>query len=161
MKGKRHHATPGDTPATPARDSADARTEAMRLLSEGLSVTEVARRVGASRQTVSKWKNHTALPELAAAREVRAQTFEDAVTGARATIRDNTLKAAQVLVDQLADPDPAIRAAAARTLLDRGGLPRVEVVETGPTLPLDLSGLTDDELAVVERVLLRSKGGRS
>ena len=70
------------------------------------------------------------------------------------------LTAARVLVGQLEDPDPAVAAAAAKTILHRSGLPRVEVVHTEAE-PLDLSGLTAEELDTFEALLSRVKGGAS
>lgn len=141
----------------PRRTGEDAHTEAARLLAEGLPVAEVARRLGVRRQTVSGWKNHHAKEALATERAKRAATFDDALTRARTLLRDNTEAAAKVLVAQLEDEDPAVAQAAAKTLLDRAGLPRVEVVQK-ETSPLDLSGLSADELEIFERLLAKAGG---
>ena len=68
-------------------------------------------------------------------------------------------RAAAVLVAQLEDSDPAVSSAAARTLLDRVGVPRAEVVQTAPS-PLDLSGLSAAELDSLEGLLSRVGGGQ-
>lgn len=146
------------TPHTPSKGGEDARAEAARLKAEGLTVSEIARRIGVARETVSRWVNHHAAAAVAREREKRSQTFEDALTEARALLRDNTAAAARVLVSQLSDSDPTVAQSAAKTLLDRAGLPRVEVVQS-ETRPLDLSGLTEEELATFEALLSRVGGG--
>lgn len=136
-----------------------ARAEAARLLGEGLTVTEVARRLDLSRQTVSVWKNHVVAPAVAEEEARRAESFSDSVAEARAKLAAGALKAAEVLVEQLDSKDPAVRSLAARTLLDRVGVPRTERVEVEvPTE--DLTALTDDELAELERLRAKAKGGR-
>ena len=152
-----HPVTPG---RTPTKGGEDARAEAARLKAEGLTVSEIARRVGVARETVSRWVNHKAVEAVATERAARAQGFEDAVAAARKELKASTLDAARVLVGQLANADPAVAAAAAKTILDRSGLPRVEVVHTEAE-PLDLSGLTAEELDAFEGLLLKVKGGAS
>jgi transcriptional regulator with XRE-family HTH domain len=121
-------------------------------------VSEIARRLGVARETVSRWLNHTAVEAVEAEKEARAQEFKDSVAAAREKLKAGAARAAEVLVNQLEAGDPAVAAAAARTLLDRVGVPRAEVVHSGE-VPLDLSGLTDAELADFER-LTRKAGGR-
>lgn len=150
-------ATPADTRRQPLKGR-DARAEAARLFAEGFNVSEVARRVGVSRQTASEWRNHRALEEVSAEKEKRAAAFEDSVAPARAKLKAGALRAAEVLVDQLDSTDPAVASAAARTLLDRVGVPRAEVVVAEAGLP-DLSGLTPEELDAFEG-LMRKIGGR-
>lgn len=135
----------------------EARAEAARLLAEGLSCAEVARRVGVTRQTVSEWKHGTAAPEVAQATEKRAQSFEDAAGAARAELRDGLHGAALKLVELTKHPDPAVALRATTALMDRAGLPRVEVVAT-EAAPLDLSGLTEEELELFERVMQKATG---
>lgn len=150
-------ATPRDTQRRPTKGPG-ARAEAARLLAEGFTVSEVARRLGVSRQTVSGWANHTAAEAVSVEKAKRAQGFEDAVAAARKELKASTLDAARVLVGQLTNADPAVAAAAAKTILDRAGLPRVEVVQS-EAAPLDLSGLTEEELATFEALLSRVGGG--
>jgi len=158
-KADRRNETKPDGGAHPrAVGGEDARALAILLLAEGLSVAEVARRVGVRRQTVSGWKNHHATEALAVERERRKAGMEDALQDARRELRDATHKAAKVLVTQLESSDPAVALAAAKTLLDRAGLPRVEVVQS-ETRPLDLSGLTEEELSQFEALLSRVGGG--
>lgn len=148
-----HAVTPDHTP----RSGREGRTEAARLHAEGIPVSEIGRRLGVARETVSRWVNHRAVEAVEAEKEKRAQAFEDSVAPARAKLKGAALRAAEVLVSQLEAGDPAVAASAARTLLDRVGVPRAEVVVSGPE-PLDLSGLTDAELEVFERVM--RKAGR-
>lgn len=135
------------------------RLQAARLHSEGVSVTDIARRLGVARETVSRWINHTAVEAVAAERAARAAEHRDAVAAARETLRAAAERAAAVLVAQLEDSDPAVSSAAARTLLDRVGVPRAEVVQSAPA-PLDLAGLTAAELDSLEGLLARVGGGQ-
>ncbi len=121
-------------------------------------MSEIARRLGVARETVSRWVNHRAVEAVEAEKEKRAQAFEDSVAPARAKLKGAALRAAEVLVSHLTHPDPAVASQAARTLLDRVGVPRAEVVHQEPP-PLDLSGLTEEELEMFERVM-RKAGGR-
>ncbi len=121
-------------------------------------MAEVARRVGVRRETVSRWAHHDAVPAVEAEKEKRAATFADSVAEARAKLKEAAGKAADVLVAQLGAGDPAVAAAAARTLLDRVGVPRAEVV-VQEAAPLDLSELTDAELELFEKIM-RKAGGR-
>lgn len=150
-------ATTSDTRRHPTKGEG-ARAEAARLLAEGLTVSEVARRLGVARQTVSGWKNSSAAPEVAAAQEKRAHGFEEATATARAELRDGLHEAAKELVLLAKHQDPNVRLRAVGQLMDRAGLPRVEVVAT-EAAPLDLSQLTEEELELFER-LMRKAGGR-
>jgi len=136
----------------------DKRVEAMRLLAEGSGPTDVARALKVGERTVRAWRDSPeGQRELSAARKAREAAFMDAAERARRILREGAEKAAQVLVDQLSSGDAATKSIAARTLLDRVGVPRVERREFVPP-PADLSNLTDDELAELER--LNRKIGR-
>ena len=152
-------ATPRDTLRRPTKGPG-ARAEAARLLAEGFTVSEVARRLGVSRQTVSGWANHTAAEAVSVEKEKRAQGFEDAAKLSREKLRENLLTVTEELVKLAKDPDPTVRLRAITAIMDRAGLPRVEVVQSEAE-PLDLSGLTDEELATFEALLQRAKGGPS
>lgn len=140
------------------RSGPEGRTAAARLFAEGVTVSDIARRLGVARETVSRWVNHRATEAVAAEVEKRAKAFEDSVAPARAALKASALRAAEVLVAHLEDPDASVASAAARTLLDRVGVPRAEVV-LQEAEALDLSGLTDAELVEFER-LARKAGGR-
>lgn len=152
-------ATPRDTPRRPTKGPG-ARAEAARLLAEGYTVSEVARRLGVSRQTVSGWANHTAAEAVATEKAKRAQGFEDATKLSREKLRENLLAVTEELVKLAKDPDPAVKLRAITAIMDRGGLPRVEVVQN-EAAPLDLSDLTAEELDTFEALLARVKGGAS
>ena len=139
------------------RGGVEARLEAARLHAEGISVSEIGRQIGVARETVSRWIHHRAATAVAVERAARAETFADAVSAARERLRAGASRAAEVLVAQLDSSDPAVAAAAARTLLDRVGVPRAEVVQTVPA-PLDLSGLATEELEHLEGLLARAGG---
>jgi predicted transcriptional regulator len=147
------------TPDHARRAGEGGRLEAARLHSEGLTVSDIARRLGVARETVSRWVHHKAVEAVAAERAARAAEHRDAVAAARETLRAAAERAAAVLVAQLEDSDPAVASAAARTLLDRVGVPRAEVVQTAPS-PLDLSGLSAAELDSLEGLLSRVGGGQ-
>lgn len=74
---------------------------------------------------------------------IRYQEAQKVVEQARTTIIENTQKAAQALVDSLANPRLAV--AAAKEILDRGGLPGT-VVRENRVVPF-----TADELAAAHR----------
>lgn len=137
-----------------------ARAEAAKLYAEGVSVSEIARRLEVRRETVSRWVNHRAVEEVAVEKVKRAATFEDAATAARAELREGLHAASLKLVGLTKDPDPNVALRAVGMLMDRAGLPRAEVVIShGP--PLDLSGLTDEELDLFERVMLKASASSS
>lgn len=150
-------ATPRDTQRRPTKGPG-ARAEAARLLAEGFTVSEVARRLGVSRQTVSGWANHTAAEAVSVERAKRAQGFEDATKLSREKLRANLLAVTEELVRLAKDADPTVRLRAITAIMDRGGLPRVEVVQS-ESAPLDLSGLSEAELATFEALLSRVGGG--
>jgi transposase-like protein len=131
----------------------EARAQAYQLLGEGLTVSEVARRLGVSRQTVSGWKNSTEGAEgIDAAREKVARSVGDALSDARALLRGSVLEAVDALVAGLKAADPATQFRCACAILDRGGIPRVTEVHTEEE-PLDLSALTPEELDRFEELL--------
>lgn len=132
------------------RGGPEARAEAMRLLAEGFTLTSVAATLDVDRGTVREWRDSPAgQAELAAARKAREAAFADAAEDARRVLRAAAPRAAQELVDQLDDRDPAVRSLAARTLLDRVGVPRTQRIEQVPGQE-DTSALSDDELAAYE-----------
>lgn len=150
-----HPVTP---PHAPTKGGKDPKAEAARLRAEGLTVSEIGRRLGVARETVSRWVNHAAAEAVEAERAKRAQTFEDAVAASRQRLRDGLADAAAQLVDLTKHPDPAVRLRAVCALMDRGGLPRVEVVQSAEA-PLDLSALSAEELDAFEALLAKAKGG--
>lgn len=147
------------TPDHAPRAGEGGRLEAARLHSEGFAVSDIARRLGVARETVSRWVHHKAVEAVAAERAARAAEHRDAVAAAREALRAAAERAAAVLVAQLEDSDPTVSAAAARTLLDRVGVPRAEVVQSAPA-PLDLAGLSAAELDSLEGLLARVGGGQ-
>lgn len=139
-------------PVSAKKGGPEARAEAMRLLAEGFTLTAVAAQLKVRLNTVREWRDSPAgQSELVAARRAREATFADAAEDARRVLRENTTRAAQVVVDGLDDADPAVRSLSARTLLDRVGVPRVQRVENVETPP-DLSGLTEQELEALAAI---------
>lgn len=128
------------------RGGAVARAEAMRLLAEGFTLSSIAAELDVDRCTVREWRDSPAgRAELAAARKAREASFADAVADAHRIVRENLPRALLVLVDQLDHPDPSVASLAARTLADRGGVPRTQRVESAPESDVDLSQLSDAE----------------
>jgi transposase-like protein len=139
----------------------EARAQAYQLLGEGLTVAEVARRLGVRRATVSGWKNSEEGREgIDAARAVVARSVGDALSGARTLLRGSVLEAVNALVAGLKAADPATQFRCACAILDRGGIPRVTEVHTEEE-PLDLSGLTPEELDVFEALLSKVRAAPS
>ena len=131
----------------------DARAEAMRMLVAGMPIGEVADALGVDRGTITAWKHS---PEgysvLAEARKAREAVYRDAVADGVRKIREATDKAIDVLVDQLDHSDPEVRSLAARTLLDRGGIPRTQRLETSAAPAVDYGKLSPDELRAVREL---------
>jgi len=136
-----------EAPAPSKRIGEDGRAEAMRLLVEGMPVGEVADAIGVDRGTISRWKNSPeGYQQLAAARKARETVYRDAVADGVRKIREYTDRAIDVLAEQLDHHDPEVRSLAARTLLDRGGIPRTQRIENANGTGFDWSKLTPDEL---------------
>lgn len=136
----------------------EARVEAMRLLAEGEQVASVARQFGVRDNTVRDWRDSPGGQiELNAARKAREASFADAAEDARRILRENAAKAAQVIADQLNDADPAVRSLAARTLMDRIGVPRTQRVESVEPEGPDLSALSDEDFAELRRIKAKMK----
>lgn len=127
--------------------------EIVAKLVEGRTVTATARALSVSRVTVRAVRD---LPEvqarMAAARAAREAAHAAALEDARRILREGAQGAALALVDATQHPDPNVRVRAARELLDRVGIPRVEEVQTRSLGAPDLTKLTDDELADWERL---------
>lgn len=150
--GKRKRAQGTHTP--------DKRDEALRLLAEGYTVAAAARAVKTRENTVRDWRDS---PDgqrlLAEARAQRAADIANAVARARQLLEDNAVLAAQALVDNLKSSAPSVRTGAARTLLDRIGIPVVREVKASVTSTgLDLSKLSTAEVLELDRIMEKAKG---
>ena len=144
---KSRQKAPAAAPAPSRRIGEDGRAEAMRLLVEGMPVGEVADALGVDRHTVAKWKNSPeGYQQLAAARKAREAVYRDVVADGVRKIREATDRAIDVLVEQLDHKDPEVRSLAARTLLDRGGIPRTQRIENANGTGFDWSKLSPEEL---------------
>jgi transposase-like protein len=132
---------------------------AMGLLSDGYTVSSVAENLGLSRQTVTVWRDS---PEgkalLEAACADRDREFRDTVTEARSKLKSLARRAVEVLEDQLESGDEDTAGKAAKTILDRVGLPRTERLELSAER-LNLSALSDDELRVYEMLRRKALAG--
>jgi transposase len=150
------------TPRKPPKPSAThrgpaARLEALQLLGEGLTLEEIAQRLGVDRGTVRTWRDHpdgqAYLAKLRLEREARyAAVAEDA----KRYLREIATKAVSVLAERLDSTVPFEAVSAAGQILDRVGVLRgaeVQVVSR-----FDLSRLTEEELDVLERVNKRLDG---
>ena len=128
----------------------DGRGEAMRLLAEGLPVVDVAEACGVDEKTVRRWKSSPeGYQQLAAARKAREAVYRDVAADGVRKIREAVDKAIDVLVEQLDHRDPEVRSLAARTLLDRGGIPRTLRTENANGTGFDYSKLSPEELRAV------------
>ena len=120
------------------------------MLVEGMPVGEVADLLGVDRHTVSQWKNS---PEgyrvMSDARKAREAVYRDVIADGVRKIREATDRAIDVLVEQLDHRDPEVRSLAARTLLDRGGIPRTLRTENANGTGFDYSKLSPEELRAV------------
>jgi hypothetical protein len=156
-RGRRQKSTKVDTPK---RGGPEAQAECIRLLSEGWQVSTVARQMGVSRDTIIEWRD---CPEgqrqLAAARKARELEFADAVKDSRRLLRENAIRAIQVLVDKLDADTPFEALAAARDILDRAGVLRTERIELPTEKGVDLSKLSDAEFLELRRLRAKARGG--
>lgn len=151
-------------PAVPApeperRLGPEALADAMRLLVEGWTVTAVSKDLGITRHTVRAWRES---PEGAAAyaeaKKARDAATQSAADEARQVLKAGAVIAAQALVAAAQRGPLAERIRAASTILDRVGVPRTERIESVEA-PVDLSALSDDELAAYEKLSEKIRGG--
>jgi len=143
----------------PQRGAATTREQAMRLLAEGITVAEVARRLSLHRRTVEKWRTTTDGAEVLAAAKVEVeQKFSSSLEAARAKLTDALFDMADkvILIAKEGEHADALRAIG--MAMDRVGLPRTERIET-PSTPMDTSKLSTEELEQLA-VLLAKAGHR-
>lgn len=129
----------------------------MRMLADGFRIGAVARELGINRCTLRDWRDS---PEgqrlLDAARKTREAQIAESRDAALRVLREAAPLAAQRLVDALAAPPPA-STGAAEAILARVGLPRSTVLETTVAPALNLSALSDDELATLETLQAKAR----
>lgn len=141
-------------PPAPRQTDARRRDRALRLLADGGTVADAARAVDADPRTVRRWKASTeGSATLAEATQAADAVFASTVEAARSKLAGAANEATDVLLGILRDTkaDRGDRLRAAGMIYDRVGLPRTQRVETPPA-PLDLTGLTAEELAEFERL---------
>ncbi len=167
MSGTRKTASPPRKPETPRAMPRSVVRRALILLSQGMLAPSVGDAVGVSAATVRVWakanadelaalvKEHEARVEAAASKS--SEAVASSVVAARAKLAASALRAAEVLEAQLDHDDPAVAAAAARTLLDRVGVPRTERVETAEA-EYDFSALSAEERALLRTLLAKAEG---
>ncbi len=138
----------------------EAKAQAMVLLAEGFSLAAVAVEMGVNRDTVLTWRDS---PDgqglLTEARKAREGALKAGIDRARKVLEEGAVLAAQTLVDAATHGPMKERIRAAATLLDRVGVPRTARLET-TVIGEDLTALTDDELAELERLRAKAKGSR-
>jgi transposase len=145
-------------PKSPKRGGPVARSDAMRLLAEGYQVGAVARMLGVDRRTVRDWRDSpTGQAELDKARKAREAQLAEGRDAALRILREAAPLAAQRLVDALAAPPPA-SVGAAEAILARVGLPRSSKIEATVEPGVDLSKLSDDEIATLEALHAKARG---
>lgn len=159
---------PRDAPQSPApadppalrRGGADAQEIAFVRLSQGYNVTSVADELGVERKTVRRWRDSPAgrarLDEL---RRERAEQLTAAPDRARRILLDGAELAATRIVERVRSAVPFEAVNAAEALLSRVGLPRESKVALKPEKPLDLSRLSDEEIATLEALHAKAAGG--
>jgi len=131
----------------------------MRLLAEGVSVSETARRVGVVRTTVQRWRDTPAGAEtLATATASVEQKFASALEETRAELLGALPEMGRKLVTIAREGDPSDALRAIGMAMDRVGLPRTQRIET-PAIPMDTSTLSAEELDQLDALLARI-GGR-
>ena len=122
----------------------------MRMMAEGYTVRAVSGSMGVNEKTIYRWmETPDGKADLDRARAQRLRAFEDTVAPARQQLKSLALRAVQVLAEQLESGDEDVASKAARTILDRVGLPRAERVEVS-VAQRNLSALSDDELRLYD-----------
>ena len=150
-----NEAYPVTTELSRVNGGKDCRARAMRLLAEGFNVSAVAEQVGVNRNTVMAWRaSEGGKAELEAARAAQAEVYRDTVAEARAELKSLAQRAVRALAEDLDSGDAELRHKAARTILDRVGLPRTERHEVVPVQE-DLSKLSDEEVEMLR--VIRAK----
>jgi len=145
-------------PSKPRKVGPMAKADAMRMLAEGFQLSAVARELGLDRGTVRDWRDS---PEgqrlLDAARKTREAELAEGRDAALRILREAAPRAAQRLVDRLASAVPFEATGAAEAILARVGVPRSTKVEATVEPGLDLSALSDDELATLESLHAKAR----
>jgi transposase-like protein len=132
----------------------------MRYIAKSFTVTAAAEQVGIDRKTMRRWRDSIEGQKLLDdARKARAAQFADAADQARRTLREATPLAALRLRDRLDSTVPFEAINAAEAILSRVGVPRATKVESTGGAGLDLSKLSDDELATLEQLHAKASGG--
>lgn len=130
----------------------ETRAKAMELLAAGNTVSAVAADCAVRRDTIRTWRDSPDGQRLLdAARAARALAAKEAADAALRVLREGAQLAATRLVDAVRRPGGQ-SIAAAREILGRVGVPMVDRVESTDLDRLDLSQLTDGELAEFERL---------
>lgn len=141
------------------RKTPDSLQWAMEQIAANRPIATIADELGITRQALWEWQRS---PEgqiaLAEIRLERAELFKNARKSARALINEALPVAAETLLRNCDDPDPHASSRAAAEILDRGGVPRTEVVEThSPLDGLDLTKLDSAELELLEELLAKAR----
>jgi transposase len=144
----------------PKRSMAENRADALVLLGEGHSVTEVSKTLGVRWNTVGDWRDS---PEgqdhIAKARQARHKIIIRKSRDALTLLADNSILAAQTLVDLMSTSfDDKVRRAAALDILDRCGAPALKTQEQREELERDLSKLSDDEIDQLDKLHQKATG---
>ena len=148
-----------NAPKPAKKGGPNARADAMRMLADGFRIGAVARELGINRCTLRDWRDS---PEgqrlLDAARKTREAQIAESRDAALRVLREAAPLAAQRLVDRLASSAPFEATTAAEAILARVGVPRLTKVETRTEPGIDLSKLSDDEIATLEALHAKARG---
>lgn len=145
-------------PSKPRKVGPMAKADAMRMLAEGFQLSAVARELGLDRGTVRDWRDSPGGQRLLdAARKTREAELAEGRDAALRILREAAPRAAQRLVDRLASAVPFEATGAAEAILARVGVPRSTKVEATVEPGLDLSALSDDELATLESLHAKAR----
>ena len=151
----------GTRSGTPQKRNEVKREKALAELAKGESVKAVAASLKVKRDTVASWRDSAdGQRYLAEARTKRAADLANAARLAKQLLEDNATRAAQVLVDAMGSEAPTVRVMAARSLLDRVGVPvgREGRATITPGDGPDLSRLTTEQLVTFDELMRRARG---
>lgn len=118
--------------------------EAIARLLDGMTWTDAADEIGVARSTLYDWRQAPEFQSMLAEMTAERSGLSTAIAAGL------TPKAIRHLGRRIDDADkPALADAAARDILDRGGVPRgtqLDATASSPPTALDLSQLADEEL---------------
>ena len=142
----------------PRRSDATKLSRAVRLIAEGMSEADAAKKVGVHRTTVHRWRATAAGAEaMEKARADVERAFQSTVEQARTRLMHGALKATERHLQILEAGEDADALRAIAMLYDRAGLPAKGLAEVTLAPALDLAKLSPEEFEQLRRLSAKSR----